>query len=201
MNVDSVGEIPDLDVSHIDASEVSSPSPAYSGSSDVQDDISSVETTPPPMSEEYNILDSKRYSTSSMGFSRSYRSVASSSYVDSAFSPGLPPQRFSGVDLRPMTSGTDDGTLAAATDRLSFSTTLKTRASVSEDIPPVPPLPQQYQSYSKSANLSSMHNFMLHTPSLTHQLSEERTYKADHDKQNEPHIHKLEEEGMFHLDV
>lgn len=200
MNVDSVGDLAEVDASHIDPSEISSASPAYSGSSDMQDEISSVETTPPPMSEEFLISDSKRYSISSMGFSRSYRSVASSSYVESAFSPGLPPQRLSGVDLRPMTSGTDDGTLAAATAGLSFGATPKTRASVSEDIPPVPPLPQQYQSYSKSATLSSMHDFMLLPPPLTQQVSEERAYKADDNKNNEHYVHKLEEEGMFHLD-
>ena len=165
----------------------------------MQDDVSSNETSPPPMSEEFPVPDSKRYSTSSIGFSRSYRSVASSSYVESTFSPGLPPQRLSGVDLRPATSGTDDGSLAAAAATLSFSGTPKLRASVSEDIPPVPPVPEQYQSYSRSSNLNSMHNFMFHPPPLTHQLSDMRTRSEDQENMEQP-SHKLEEEGMFHLD-
>lgn len=201
MNAENTTELPELDAAHIDPSEASSASPLYSGASDVQDEVSSVETTPPPMEEEYNVEDSKRYSTSSMGFSRSYRSVASSSYVESAFSPRLFPRRLSGVDFRPTTSGTDDGTLAAATAGLTFNGTPKTKASIADDIPPVPPLPQQYQSYSKSANLSSMHDpFALRHPSLTQQVSDERNYKADNDERSDRSTRQIEEEGIFHME-
>lgn len=204
MTAESAADLHDIDTAQFDHSEVSSASPVYSGSSEMQDDASSVETTPPPMSEEYPVPDSKRHSASSVGFSRSYRSVASSSFVDSVFSPGLPPQRLSGVDLRPTTSGTDDGNLAAATAGLNFGGTPKTRASMGDDIPPVPPLPQQYQSYSKSASLSSVHNpFVIQPPSLTQQLSDERTYKGDCDERSDfPHHSSahLEEEGIFRMD-
>lgn len=202
MTAESTAGLPDIELPHFDPSEDSSASPVYSGSSELQDEVSSVETTPPPMSEEYTVPETKRYSASSTGFSRSYRSVASSSFVDSAFSPGLLPQRLSGADLRPTTSGTDDGNLAAATAGLTFGGTPKTRASVGNDIPPVPPLPEQYQSYSKSVNLDNMHNpFHIQAPSLAHQLSDERNYyKVDRDDRQEIPQPLEEEEGMFRMD-
>ncbi|KAK5958704.1 hypothetical protein OHC33_000547 [Knufia fluminis] len=201
MNTETTAELPDMDVPHIDPSEASSASPLYSGSSEMQDEVSSVETTPPPMSDEYHVPDLKRYSAGSTGFSRSYRSAASSSFVDSVLSPALFPQRLSGVDFRPTTSGTDDGNLAAATAGLNFSGTPKTKPSLGNDIPPVPPLPEQYQSYSKSASLNNMHNpFHVQTPSLSHQLSDERNYyKADRDERPDQPQHE-EEEGMFRMD-
>lgn len=203
MNSESVTDLADIDISHHEPSEASSASPVYSGSSEMQDDVSSVETTPPPALEEYPVPDSKRYSASSNGFSRSYRSVASSSYVDSVFSPGLLPQRLSGVEFRPLTSGTDDGNLAAATADLHVTGTPKTKPFAADDIPPVPPLPQQYQSYSKSASLSHMHNpFSLHPPSLTQQISDERNYRGDQEsrsKYNSSSSH-LDEEPMFLMD-
>lgn len=201
MNAESTTELSDMDVPHIDPSEASSASPDYSGSSEMQDEVSSVETTPPPMSEDYHVSEPKRYSASSTGFSRSYRSAASSSYVDSVFSPGLPPQRLSGVDFRPMTSGTDDGNLAAATAGLTFAGTPKTRASVGNDIPPVPPLPEQFQSYSKSATLNTMHShFHIQPPSLSHQLSDERNYYRPDRDDRPDHLQHVEEEGIFRMD-
>lgn len=202
MTAESTAEVPDIELPHFDPSEDSSASPVYSGSSEMQDEVSSVETTPPPMSEEYAVPEAKRYSVSSTGFSRSYRSVTSSSFVDSAFSPGLLPQRLSGVDFRPTTSGTDDGNLAAATAGLTFGGTPKTRPSVGNDIPPVPPLPEQYQSYSKSVTLDSMHNpFRIQAPSLAHQLSDERNYyKTNRDDRQVIPQPLEEEEGMFRMD-
>jgi len=198
MTVDGNVEVIEPDTVHVDPSETSSASPVYSGSSEVHDDASSVETTPPPMSED-DTPDLKRYSASSAGFSRSYRSAASSSYVESAFSPNLFPQRLSGVDFRPTTSGTDDGLLAAAAAGLTFGGT--PRPTTSDDIPPVPPLPQQYQSYSRSAKLHSMHNpFSLHPPSLTQQLSDERNYRSDKNEHDDRQNNHLEEEGMFHME-
>lgn len=202
MNAETAAELTGPDATHLDHSEASSASPVYSGSSEMQDDASSVETTPPPMSEEFSVSDSKRYSDSSTGFSRSYRSAVSSSFVDSAFSPGLPPQSLSGIDFRPTTSGTDDGSLAAATAGLNFGSTPKTRTSSGHDIPPVPPLPEQYQSYSKSSNLNNMHDpFSVQPRPLTQQLSDERNYyKSARDDRHDSRSNQLEEEGMFHMD-
>lgn len=200
MNVDNNTPTVEMDTEHVEPSETSSASPVYSGSSEDRDEVSSVETTPPPMSEQ-DAHDEKRYSSSSLGFSRSYRSAASSSYVDSTFSPNLFPTRLSGADFRPTTSGTDDGSLAAATAGLTFGGTPRTRASMADDVPPVPPLPQQYQSYSRSANLNEMHDpFKLHPPALTQQLSDERdSYRADKNEADDRQNH-LEEEGMFRMD-
>lgn len=185
MNSETASSLfPDMDIA-MEQSEASSNSPEFSGSSEIHDDLSSVETTPPPMSDHaYPVPDSKRLSNGSNGFSRSYRSVASSSYAESIISPGLPPQRFSGVDLRPSTSGTDDGSLAAATAGLTFHGTPGSRPTyLSGDIPPVPPLPQQYQSYNSKSSGSTLTNvynpLAMQLPSLTQQLSDEREYKED----------------------
>lgn len=206
MGTDNPADRPDIDITYVEQvepSEASSASPEYSGSSEMQDESSSVETTPPPMSDEFPVPESKRFSTSSAGFSRSYRSAASSSFVDSVFSPGLLPQRMSGAEFRPTTSGTDDGSLAAATAGLNFSGTPKTRPSVGDDIPPVPPLPQRFQSFSKPSVLSNMHDpFAIQTPRLTQQISDERNYKGDHGEQSEfvRSNNHLEEVGMFVMD-
>lgn len=192
MTAENTTDLPESDSGHIDLSEGSSASPVYSGSSDMQDGISSVETTPPPTTDDYAASDAKRYSASSNGFSRSYRSAASSSYVDSVLSPGLFPQRLSGVDFRPLTSGTDDGTLAAATAGLNVAGTPKIKSSISDDIPPVPPVPQQY-----------MHNpFLIHAPSLSHQISDERNYRGDQDHRTDFSTNNIamEEEPMFVMD-
>lgn len=191
MTAENPTDLADGDLGHIDPSEVSSASPAYSASSEMQDEISSVETTPPPTTDDYSASDAKRYSASSNGFSRSYRSAASSSYVDSVLSPGLFPQRLSGVDFRPLTSGTDDGSLAAATAGLNVAGTPKTKPSLPDDIPPVPPVPQQY-----------MHNpFIMHPPSLSHQISDER-YRGDQDRRADyPTTNTtMDEEPMFVMD-
>lgn len=172
----------------IEFSEVaSSASPDYSGSD--PDEVSSVETTPPP-GDDYDI---KRFSASSHGFSRSYRSVGSASFTESVLSPGLFPQRLSGVDFRPTTSGTDDGSLAAATAGLNFGGTPKTRPSSGNDIPPVPPLPEQYASY-KSTTINLNDPFSLQPPSLTQKLSDERSYKSEREER------QFDQEGMFILD-
>lgn len=189
--------------SQIDPSEASSRSPGLS-SSEMHDGVSSVETTPPPMSEgAYPVPASKRYSTSSNGFSRSYRSVQSSSYAESVLSPGLPPHRLSGVDFRPSTSGTDDGTLAAATAGLSFNSgTPRTKpVYLSSDVPPVPPLPQQYQSFnsrSSDSTLTNVYNplLQLHPPTLTQNLSDERNYRSFGEDKD---IH-MDDEEMFRME-
>lgn len=200
----------EMDHSVVDPSEISSASPEYSSSDiEIHDELSSVETTPPPMSEGYPVPDSKRYSASSNGLSRSYRSVHSSSYADSVVSPGFPPQRLSGVsDFRPTTSGTDDGVLAAATAGLNFSNAPRSRPSfAASDVPPVPPLPQQYQSYnskSSDSTLTNTYNSLgMHTPAFTQNLSDERNYRdGSYDKLRElpRSFSHGEDEEMFRMD-
>ncbi len=193
----------EIESSVIDLSEGSSASPMFS-SSEMQDEVSSVETTPPPMSEAaYSVPDYKRFSTSSNGFSRSYRSIPSSSYTESVLSPGLPPHRFSGVDFRPSTSGTDDGTLAAAAAGLSFNSgTPRTKpAYLGADVPPVPPLPQQYQSFNSKSSDSTLTNvynplLQLHPPTLTQTVSDERNYRGELDDKDI----NMDDEEMFRME-
>lgn len=193
----------EIEASMIDPSEGSSASPGFS-SSEMQDELSSVETTPPPMSEAaFPVPDSKRFSTSSNGFSRSYRSIGSSSYTESVLSPGLPPHRLSGVDFRPSTSGTDDGTLAAAAAGLTFNSgTPRTKPSyLGADVPPVPPLPQQYQSFnskSSDSTLTTVYNplLQLHPTTLTQNLSDERNSRdGNYDKDIQ-----MDDEEMFRME-
>jgi len=207
MNVDSPSPPPDQ--SHIQDSEGSSASPQFSGSSEIQDELSSAETSPPPMSDSvYHVPDQKRQSNSSYGFSRSYRSVPSSSYAESIVSPSLPPQRYS-ADYRPGTSGTDDGGLAAAAELLNFGTPRTRPTQVSPDVPPVPPLPERYQTASRLVGNSitpTVYNpLSMHPPSLTQQLSEEREMKADRhiDGFFETHRHAHrddDDDGMFRME-
>lgn len=166
----------------------------------MQDDASSVETTPPPTNDAlYPLHKIKRDSAGSVGLSRSYRSAVSSSLDDFMVSPALMPQGWSGMDMRPTTSGTEDGKLAAATAGLTFGSAPKGRLSAATTIPPVPPLPQQYQSYSKSASLLD-HPFAIRPPILMHELSEERTYKESADDRRGQRRGPVEEEGIFRMD-
>jgi hypothetical protein len=188
----------------------SSGSPLYSGSSDLHDDISSAETTPPPMSEgAFPVPDAKRHSTSSAGFSRSYRSIPSSSFAESTISSGLPPYRLSGVDLRPGTSGTDDG-LAAAAELLNFGTPRTKATQLGSDVPPVPPLPQQYQSYGKLSirhSTPTVYNpLSMHPPALTQQISDERDFRMGGDNEHKASvgqnhtIAQMDDEEMFKME-
>ncbi|KIX04799.1 uncharacterized protein Z518_05670 [Rhinocladiella mackenziei CBS 650.93] len=190
------------ETSVIDPSEGSSGSPGFS-SSEMQDELSSVETTPPVSEAAYPVPDSKRFSASSNGFSRSYRSIPSSSYTESVLSPGLPPHRLSGVDFRPSTSGTDDGTLAAAAAGLTFNSgTPRTKPTyLGSDVPPVPPLPQQYQSYNSKSSDSTLTNvynplLQMHPPTLTQNISDERSYRDSNDDKG---IH-MDDEEMFKME-
>jgi hypothetical protein len=195
VNMNADGSTPP-DVSHIQDSEGSSASPGFSGSSEVQDELSSTETTPPPTSDAaVSVPSSKRFSNSSTTFSRSYRSIPSSSFAESAVSPGLPPQRFSSAEYRPTTSGIDDSGLAAAAELLNFGTPRTRATQMSPDVPPVPPLPEQYQ----FANRLSVHHS---TPTvfnplgmhpLTQPISDERDVKM--------HEHDLTPQGSYHGDV
>ena len=190
----------------IEQSEASSASPLFSGGSEVADDVSSVETTPPPTSDiGYPVPETKRYSTGSNGFSRSYRSIPSSSYAESIISPGLPPHRLSGADFRPTTSGTDDGGLAAAAELLNFGTPRTKAIQLGSDIPPVPPLPQQYQSYKSgfvgSGNTATVYNPLnMHPPTLTQPISDERESRMGEAEQRRESDDHLAEEGLFKME-
>lgn len=186
-------------------SDASSGSPGFSGSSDPHDELSSAETTPPPMSDAaVAVPHSKRYSTGSAGFSRSYRSVPSSSFAESIASPALNPRRFSGADQRPSTSGTDDGGLAAAAELLNFGTP-RTMPVQEPDIPPVPPLPQQYQNANRLSGFGTPSIFhSIHT--LTQAVSDEREVKMQ-DTERTKHAHTPEnvhmddsEFGLFRME-
>ena len=205
MNAESLPGQSEVEPLQHDPSEGSSASPAYSGSSEMQDELSSVETTPPPSEAIYSIPSSKRHSGSSTGLSRSYRSVHSSSYAESVVSPGFPPHRFSGVsDFRPGTAGTDDSGLVAATAGLNVFGTPRTRpVTVASDIPPVPPLPQQYQSYnskSSDSTLTAVYNPLnMHALAFTQQLSNERAHREDSDGRRKGDFH-MEDEEMFKME-
>ena len=176
------------EVVHNQDSEGSSASPEFSGESELQDELSSTETTPPPMSDAaVSVPNSKRYSAGSAGFSRSYRSIPSSSYAESTTSPALHPRRFSAADSRPSTSGTDDGGLAAAAELLNFGTPRTKPTQLEADIPPVPPLPQQYQNANRLSGFGTASIFQppaMHA--LTQPVSDEREVKMQDDDQT-PH--------------
>lgn len=146
-------------------SDQSSDSPATSGTSEPIDDEynSSAETTPPPTSEQaysshaFSTVRSKRDSSSSSAFSRSYQSAPSSSL------PGAPPSvgtsygsyYHPGIPRRPSASGfilsnnltldEDEAELARAVESLcSFGTPRTGPVHLPADIPPVPPLPARF---------------------------------------------------------
>ncbi|KAJ6141304.1 hypothetical protein N7470_010200 [Penicillium chermesinum] len=136
--------------------------PSPDASSEVHDGLSSAETTPPPMDEQDEDDDfemsgvptnwTKRPSISNASaFSRSYQSIPSSSYNDSAplHSPTFSHFRQSSVDTRPSTADTklhedDEADLAAAIGLCNFGTPRTVPVSVTPDVPPVPPLPARY---------------------------------------------------------
>ncbi|KAJ5608847.1 hypothetical protein N7528_009414 [Penicillium herquei] len=181
MNHDDPEQSPEAD------SEFSSASP--DASSDVRDGLSSVETTPPPMDEEEDddfemsgmpANWTKRPSVSNASaFSRSYQSIPSSSYNDSAplHSPAFSHFRQSSVDTRPSTADTrlhedDEADLAAAIGLCNFGTPRTGPVSMSSDVPPVPPLPARYLD-------SSSHPGSSLSPALTQSGPMSEAYRRD----------------------
>lgn len=186
-------------------SDHSSTSPAASGTSELRDgEVSSAETTPPPLGEQaystegFGMGRSKRPSSSSSTFSRSYQSAPSSSL------PGgpLPPMGTSfgsyyqsGIARRPSTSGLtssnsavvdeEEATLAAAVESLcSFGTPRSGPVHLPADVPPVPPLPARFAG--QNLNKPSAHTVaptlqpgygMPPPPVSTQRLSDERDVK------------------------
>lgn len=185
-------------------SDHSSASPAASGTSELRDgDFSSAETTPPPISEHayategFGLGRSKRPSSSSFAFSRSYQSAPSSSL------PGgpLPPMGTSfgsycqsGMARRPSTSGLisynhvvdeEEATLAAAVESLfSISTPRSGPVHLPPDVPPVPPLPARFAGQNRNKSPAHMAaptlqpGYGMPPPfASAHRLSDERNVK------------------------
>ena len=171
-------------------SDQSSASPAASGSSDIQDDdLSSVETTPPPLSEIVGDLgDPKRYSSNSSLYSRSYQSGPSGSLAASSVPTSAFGSYRQGLGRRPSTSGSaynslpfeDEAGLAAAVELCNFGTP-RTGPILGEDIPPVPPLPAQYVSHRATPSANSItyssQRKNAYAPALTSRISDERDVK------------------------
>ena len=166
-------------------SDHSSMSPPASGSSDLRDELSSTDTTPPPQIDDHAVgsyprtqfgnRSSKRYSAnSSSAYSQSYQST-----VFSDHGHGGHYRQWSNVSDRPTTSGTsvagsyqdeenDQADLAAAVGLLSCSYgTPKTGPFVlPPDVPPVPPLPARYMDFNNARNLSGTANVVAQQSSV-----------------------------------
>ena len=161
-----------------------------SGSSEIQDeDVSSAETTPPPVGEGAgSIRASKRYSSNSSLYSRSYQSGPSASVAASSVPTSTFGSYHQGFARRPSTSGSvhngapieDEAGLAAAVELCNFGTP-RTNPVLGEDIPPVPPLPARYvahkatPSFGGNAYALTPQNTVPH--SLTSRISDERDVK------------------------
>jgi hypothetical protein len=170
-------------------SDHSSVSPPASGSSDMQDDgLSSTETTPPPQLDDpalgsyphahYARRSSKRYSTTSSAYSRSYQSAV---FSDNGHGGSGHYRQWSNVsDGRPTTSGTsvagsyrgeeenDQADLTAAVSLLScsYSTPKTGPVSLPPDVPPVPPLPQKFMALTSPDLLSRSATVTAHQSSI-----------------------------------
>lgn len=153
-------------------SDHSSASPPASGS-DVREDLSSTDTTPPPQIDDHAVgsyqrphfghRSSKRYSTnSSSAYSQSYQSTL---FSDNGH--GGHYRQWSNVSDRPTTSGTsvagsyqdeenDQADLAAAVGLLScsYGTPKTGPMSLPPDVPPVPPLPAKFMGFNNPDSIS-----------------------------------------------
>ncbi|KAL9603267.1 MAG: hypothetical protein Q9219_001288 [cf. Caloplaca sp. 3 TL-2023] len=205
-------------------SDESSASPDISATSELQDDdISSAETTPPPVSDPADFHDrfgtvrSKRNSGISSVFSRSYQSAPSSSFLAGSIPSSSNGQQFS-MQRRPSTSGLvsashaaldeDDAGLAAAVQSLcSFGTPRSGPVHLPPGVPPVPPLPAQYigQNINRlSANvMTSTFNDLALPPTASQRISNERgsrkpddrtVYRNNEDEFDPPSTHHFRNE-------
>jgi hypothetical protein len=141
-------------------------SPPASGS-DLRDDLSSAETTPPPHMDDHPVgsfhshfghRSIKRYSANSSAYSQSYQSAVFSD--NGTNNPNNHYRHWSNVSDRPTTSGTsvagsypDDGNtdqdMAAAVGLLScsYGTPKSGPVALPPDVPPVPPLPAKFMDF------------------------------------------------------
>ena len=222
MNADE----PEADNIRTSESDLSSSSPAASGSSYLRDEIddvySSAETTPPPMGDQYGLPieystgRGKTYSGMSSSYSRSYQSAPSGSI------PASNSWSHYNSQSRPSTSGyatgmtkEEEGGLAAAVETLcSFGTPRTGPVLLPPDAPPVPPLPAHYTEKRQRKRIIDVDKILGYPdfglPSPTYQpLSNERDvrmgdevpYKShedqDHDAQYGLHSGSDEDEGVF----
>lgn len=153
-------------------SDHSSVSPPASGSSDLRDDLSSTDTTPPPQLDDHAVgsfprshfgsRSSKRYSANSSAYSQSYQSTVFSDNGQSGHY-----RQWSNVSDRPTTSGTsvagsyrddenDQADLAAAVGLLScsYGTPKSGPVALPPDVPPVPPLPAKFLDFNNVPSIS-----------------------------------------------
>ncbi|ORY14908.1 hypothetical protein BCR34DRAFT_202031 [Clohesyomyces aquaticus] len=166
-------------------SDHSSASPPASGGSDVRDELSSTDTTPPPQLDDHAVgsfprshfghRSSKRYSTnSSSAYSQSYQSA-----VFSDNGRGGHYRQWSNVSDRPTTSGTsvagsyhedenDQADLAAAVGLLScsYGTPKTGPVALPPDVPPVPPLPAKFLSLNSARSISGSTTGTAHQSSV-----------------------------------
>lgn len=204
-------------------SDHSSASPAASGSSDVREEEdfpSSAETTPPPISENYAMVEyadsnrSKRHSGNSSSFSRSYQSVPSFSLpAGSNFSHYQPKRRPSSSGVASTDVDDEEAGLVAAVESLcSFGTPRNGPVRFADDVPPVPPVPAMYRDYNAnrlSGSLGQVPELGLSVPSYQ-PLSDERDVKLgsshvvhvreDYDYDDRPISHGRsdeEDDGIF----
>ncbi|KAI1340528.1 hypothetical protein F5Y15DRAFT_42203 [Xylariaceae sp. FL0016] len=155
------------------ASEPESASPTAFGYSDHHGGRSSADTTPPPQTEGFATGSlayrdaSKRYSNGS-GYSRSYQSAASGSFVPGSMASrnGFAHNRQGSSDRRPpssglSTTGQEDRDLAAAVELLScsFNSNGGRDSRLPKDAPPVPPLPAQYLDQAAFTGTSFFNSF------------------------------------------
>ena len=199
MNQDSV--IPSETIKASE-SDNSSASPEASASDVQDDDTSSLETTPPPMNEDAYIRDSKRYSSNSSVFSRSYQSAPSFS-ASSVTAESYGSYHYNAYQRRPSSSGItnqnafeDEAGLAAAVELCNFGTPRTGPVHLPADIPPVPPLPERYQSHKANRSTGGIEfptfRQELIPPPLTHRLSDERDVKM-HESHNNNRNDEYEE--------
>jgi hypothetical protein len=198
-------------------SDHSSASPPASGSSDLRDDLSSTDTTPPPQLDDHAVgsyprshfahRSAKRYSTnSSSAYSQSYQSA-----VFSDNGHGGHYRQWSNVSDRPTTSGTsvagsyiddenDQADLAAAVGLLScsYGTPKSGPMTLPPDVPPVPPLPARFLNFNNPSSISGSSTVATQKPSVRgsnyayhHQIKDiemdEESF-ADDDDFRSPHL-------------
>ena len=185
MNQDAIAA---EDTTKSSESDHSSASPAASRSSDVREEedyISSAETTPPPMNDYYEDADSgrsRRHSSNSSSFSRSYQSAPSFSLpAGDNFGPYQKQLRPSSSGVASTDLGEDEAGLVAAISLCSFGTLRNGSAQVQDDVPPVPPVPARYREHNAkrlSGILGQVPELGLSVPSYQ-RLSDERDVKMD----------------------
>lgn len=174
-------------------SDHSSPSPPASGTSDLHDDLSSTDTTPPPQLDDHAVgsfprshfasRSTKRYSANSSAYSQSYQSTVFSDNGQNGHY-----RHWSNVSDRPTTSGTsvagsyhddenDQADLAAAVGLLScsYGTPKSGPVALPPDVPPVPPLPAKFLDYGNGLSMPGSHTVSAQQSSL-------RDNRYHHDK-------------------